>query len=164
MSTRCVWPAVAAIVVCIACPTGAWAQGFGNAQTIPVPDEPNAIPLASSAAPGSEPAKQAEIWNSMGAAGRAVRNVTRPTLTPYLPASGKATGAAMIVAPGGAFLMLSVDSEGHQVAQWLADRGVAAFVLKYRLRPTPDSTVSQESAMTCQRRVSSKPVQRKWPT
>lgn len=44
----------------------------------------------------------------------------------------------MIVAPGGAFLMLSIDHEGHEVARWLADRGVAAFVLKYRLNPTPE--------------------------
>ena len=137
MFTQRRWPAIAAIVASIAWSTAASAQGFPSAKEIPAPDEPNAIPLQSVAAPGSEPSKQAEIWNSMGAAGRTVRNVTRPTLTPYLPASGKATGAAMIVAPGGAFLMLSVDSEGHQVAQWLADRGVAAFVLKYRLRPTP---------------------------
>ena len=65
--------------MCIGCPTDGWAQGFGNAQTILAPDEPNAIPLASSAAPGSEPAKQAEIWNSRGAAGGAARNVARLT-------------------------------------------------------------------------------------
>ncbi|HEX7873189.1 MAG TPA: alpha/beta hydrolase [Sphingobium sp.] len=66
-----------------------------------------------------------------------VRNVARPTLTPYLPAPGKATGAAVVVAPGGAFLSLSMTGEGSDIARWLADRGVAAFVLKYRLNPTP---------------------------
>ena len=66
-----------------------------------------------------------------------VRNVSRATLTPVLPDPAKATGAAVIVAPGGGFLMLSMDNEGWSVAQALADRGIAAFVLKYRLRPTP---------------------------
>lgn len=66
-----------------------------------------------------------------------VRNVVRPTITPYLPDPAKATGAAVIVAPGGAFMTLSMTAEGSDVARWLADHGVAAFVLKYRLNPTP---------------------------
>lgn len=66
-----------------------------------------------------------------------VRNVVRPTITPYLPDPAKATGAGVIVAPGGAFLSLSMTGEGSDVARWLADHGVAAFVLKYRLNETP---------------------------
>jgi acetyl esterase/lipase len=69
-----------------------------------------------------------------------VRNVSQPSLTPFLPAPGKATGAAVIVAPGGGFMMLSWESEGTAVAKRLADAGVAAFVLKYRLDATPDDT------------------------
>jgi len=65
-----------------------------------------------------------------------VRNVSQPTLTPILPA-GPSTGAAVIVAPGGGFLGLSMDAEGWQVARWLANHGIAAFVLKYRVLPTP---------------------------
>ena len=65
-----------------------------------------------------------------------VRNVSKPTLVPVLPA-GPSTGAAVIVAPGGAFLGLAIDHEGWQVARWLANHGIAAFVLKYRLLPTP---------------------------
>jgi hypothetical protein len=57
-----------------------------------------------------------------------------PTLTPVLPEQSKAIVAAVIVAPGGAFLMLSMDNEGFAAAHWLADHGVAAFVLKYRLK------------------------------
>ncbi|MBO2448694.1 alpha/beta hydrolase [Actinomadura barringtoniae] len=56
-----------------------------------------------------------------------------PTLIPYLPELGRATGSAAIVAPGGGFVMLSMDSEGTMAAEWLRDRGIAAFVLKYRL-------------------------------
>lgn len=76
-------------------------------------------------------ATTAEI--AFGAPGDAqVRNVTVPTLTPYLPAAGTATGAAVIVAPGGGFMLLSIENEGEAVARALAARGVTAFVLKYR--------------------------------
>ncbi len=66
-----------------------------------------------------------------------VRNVTRPTITPYLPDPAKATGAGVVVAPGGAFLQLSMVSEGEEIARWLASQGIAAFVLKYRLNESP---------------------------
>ena len=60
-----------------------------------------------------------------------VSNVHRPSITPYLPQN--ADGAAVIVIPGGGHRELWMDHEGYRVGQWLADRGVAAFVLKYRL-------------------------------
>jgi lysophospholipase L1-like esterase/dienelactone hydrolase len=62
-----------------------------------------------------------------------VYNVSRPTLTVFLPDSSIATGAAVIVCPGGGFQFLSIESEGYDVARWLNKKGVAAFVLKYRL-------------------------------
>lgn len=62
-----------------------------------------------------------------------VYNVSEPTLTAYLPPKDLATGTAVIVAPGGAFHTLSINSEGIDVAKWLNSRGVAAFVLKYRV-------------------------------
>jgi acetyl esterase/lipase len=67
------------------------------------------------------------------------RNITKATLTPFLPKPGKANGAAVIVAPGGGFRWLSMGNEGWEVAQALSDRGIAAFILKYRLHPTPES-------------------------
>lgn len=73
---------------------------------------------------------------------RIIRNVTTPTLTAFLPDAGHATGAAVIVAPGGGFMMLSIDSEGRKVATWLADHGIAAFVLKYRMKETPADTAA----------------------
>lgn len=57
-----------------------------------------------------------------------------PTLTPYLPSKEKATGAAIIICPGGGYTHLA-DHEGGPVAEWLNSIGVAAFVLKYRLGP-----------------------------
>lgn len=82
-----------------------------------------------------------EQWMTSGPL-QGVRNVVNPTLTPVLPDPAKATGAAVIVAPGGAFRFLSMDSEGWAVARWLADRGIAAFVLKYRTVPTPRDEAS----------------------
>jgi len=79
-----------------------------------------------------------ECWNSfMGQI--LVRNVSYPTITPFLPDPEIATGAAVIIAPGGGFKMLSMDNEGWPVAEALSKRGIAAFVLKYRLNATPDS-------------------------
>jgi acetyl esterase/lipase len=69
-----------------------------------------------------------------------VRNVSQPTLTAFLPDPARSTGSAVIVCPGGGFHFLSMASEGIEVAHWLAAHGVAAFVLKYRLVPTPPST------------------------
>jgi acetyl esterase/lipase len=57
-----------------------------------------------------------------------------PTLTPFIPARGIATGAAIVVCPGGGYQHLA-DHEGAPIAQWLNSLGIAAFVLKYRLAP-----------------------------
>lgn len=65
------------------------------------------------------------------------RNITVPTLTPVLPDGPAATGTGVVIAPGGALHFLSVDNEGLWVAQRLAGLGIAAFVLRYRLEPTP---------------------------
>ena len=56
-----------------------------------------------------------------------------PTIQAYVPAEGKATGAAMVVFPGGGYKNLSMVNEGSKIGQWLADNGITAFVVKYRL-------------------------------
>jgi len=82
-------------------------------------------------APGSDEWKQQEtVLGSEGS--RRIVNVTTPTLTVYLPDASAATGTAVIIAPGGGFVGLSIDSEGHDVAKWLVARGFPAIVLKYR--------------------------------
>jgi acetyl esterase/lipase len=105
---------------------------------IEAPAQPNAISLYAGAAPGSEGAKQNEVWTKMFGE-KWIRNVTHPTITPFLPKKGKATGAAVLVIPGGGYKFVSISNEGWPIAKWLADRGVAAFVLKYRVDETPDS-------------------------
>jgi acetyl esterase/lipase len=111
------------------------------------PAEPTAIPLYQGTAPGSESATQQEVWTEAMGTEQWVRNVTRPTLTPFLPKKGTGNGAAVLVIPGGGFQFVSISNEGWPIAQWLADRGVAAFVLKYRTEKTPDSEAEFQKAM-----------------
>lgn len=107
----------------------------GTIYPLNTPKEPNAIPLGTGGV-DNQPAK--ETWFRQWGDPMA-RNITRATLTPFLPEPGKANGAAVIVAPGGGFRWLSMGNEGWEVAEALAKQGITAFVLKYRLQPTPES-------------------------
>jgi len=62
-----------------------------------------------------------------------VYNIVQPSLTLFSPDASRATGTAIIIAPGGGFHLLSIDREGNDVAKWLAAKGITAFVLKYRV-------------------------------
>jgi acetyl esterase/lipase len=84
-------------------------------------------------APGSERWNREERSVENTSIGTVIFNVVHPTLTPFLPDRAKATGTAVIIAPGGAFVALAVDLEGNSLARWLQARGIAAFVLKYRI-------------------------------
>ncbi|HEX9952860.1 MAG TPA: hypothetical protein VGB53_13890, partial [Rubricoccaceae bacterium] len=84
-------------------------------------------------APGSEGWTQTERTVEDTPLGAVAFNVVTPTLTAYLPDPARATGTGVIIAPGGYFVALALDLEGHDVARWLQDRGIAAFVLKYRI-------------------------------
>ena len=70
---------------------------------------------------------------------RSLKNVADATLTVYRPAAERATDTAIVICPGGGYAALTIDKEGHDVARWLAARGVTGLVLKYRL-PRPDVT------------------------
>ena len=107
----------------------------GTIYPLQAPPEPNAILLGTG---GVENQPASESWFRQWADPMA-RNITTATLTPFIPAPGKANGAAVIVAPGGGFRWLSMGNEGWEVAEALAKQGIAAFVLKYRLHPTPES-------------------------
>jgi acetyl esterase/lipase len=84
-------------------------------------------------APGSERWTQQERTIENTPVGTVVFNVVTPTLTPYLPERSTATGTGVVIAPGGAFVALAISQEGTAVARWLQQRGIAAFVLKYRI-------------------------------
>ena len=79
-----------------------------------------------------------EIWNTP-----VVTNVAVPTMQVFRPPREIANGTAVIVAPGGGFYALSIESEGNAVARWLAEKGITAFVLRYRLVPTGDDGVKE---------------------
>ena len=75
---------------------------------------------------------------------RRISTIHKPSLTVHLPAKETATGAAVIILPGGSHRHLAIDNEGNTVAQWLAERGVAGLVLKYRLAREEGSTYKVE--------------------
>ena len=88
-------------------------------------------------APGTEAWTIAETTTRSPSGDRIISNVSDPTLTVFLPDAAVATGAAVVVAPGGALRILGWDNEGVRAAEWLNSTGVAAFVLKYRTLQTP---------------------------
>lgn len=122
--------------------TVAYAQD-GTIYPLQAPPEPNAILLGTG---GVEGQQAQESWFRQWGDPMA-RNISTATLTPFLPKPGKGNGAAVIVAPGGGFRWLSMANEGWEVAQALADQGIAAFVLKYRLNPTPASLEGFKESM-----------------
>ena len=89
------------------------------------------VPLWPNGAPGFESRKDEP--EKITPNGSNVSNIHYPTITVYLPPKDKATGCAVIVCPGGGHRNLSIKNEGYQVVEWLADHGIAAFLLKYRL-------------------------------
>ena len=107
----------------------------GTIYPLETPQEPNAIPLETG---GVEDQPASETWFRQWGDPMA-RNITKATLTPFLPDPEKANGTTVIVAPGGGFRWLSLGNEGWEVAEALAEQGITAFVLKYRLHPTPES-------------------------
>lgn len=120
-----------------------------SAQRAPDRAAPADAPAGAQAIPVYGKANPGKLSDEMRAGpGGEVRNVTYPTLTPVLPKPGTANGTAVIVAPGGGFMFLSMDSEGWQVARALADRGITAFVLKYRLNPTPKDDKEFQAGVT----------------
>jgi acetyl esterase/lipase len=114
----------AAIAVCVAM----LAAGTGSRLRASA-DTPQVIHLWDNGAPGFESLKDApEVAVQWGVAG-----INNPSLTVFLPPAGKATGTSVVILPGGGHRYLNIESEGNALARWLAEKGVACFVLKYRL-------------------------------
>jgi acetyl esterase/lipase len=72
------------------------------------------------------------LWPNGAPGAKGTEDGDIPSLTIYLPQKEKATGAAVVICPGGGYGHLAMDHEGHQIAQWLNSFGVAGFILKYR--------------------------------
>lgn len=103
--------------------------------TEPAPFEtaPPSIPLWEKGAPGFESRAKEPEKADIGPGKCNVTNIHNPSIVPYLPEKGKGTGTAVLIAPGGGHRMLCMGHEGYSLGEWFAKRGVAAFVLKYRL-------------------------------
>lgn len=116
----------------------------GTIYPLEAPAEANAIALNTGGV-ADQPARESWFrqWGEP-----MVRNVTTATLTPFLPDAAKANGTAVIVAPGGGFRWLSINNEGWKIAKALNERGIAAFVLKYRLLPTPPTLEGLKESMS----------------
>ena len=117
--TRCIRTLIVAAF--LACAADATAQ-----------QSPQEIRLWPGKAPGSENWTVPETTTTSPSGDRTISNVSDPSVTVYLPPANTATGAAVVVAPGGALRVLGWDNEGVKVAQWLNTKGIAALVLKYR--------------------------------
>jgi acetyl esterase/lipase len=106
------------------------------------------IPLYAGTPPGSTPENYLEreyfskVWNT-----EVVANVTKPSLSVFRPSPELRNGTAVVVCPGGGFMALSINSEGTDVARYLAARGVTAFVLRYRLARTGEDATQEFAAL-----------------
>jgi len=94
-----------------------------------------ALAASTVLAQNSSAPKPELLWANGAPGAMGNDDIDKPTVTPYLVPSGRGTGTAVVVCPGGGYQHLAMDHEGEQVARWLNSIGVAAFVLKYRLGP-----------------------------
>ena len=83
-----------------------------------------------------------DIWKT-----QVVTNVSVPSIQVFLPKIEISNGTAVIIAPGGGLFGLSINSEGNQAAKWLNEKGITAFVLKYRLVPTGEDGIKEISEL-----------------
>ncbi len=111
--------------------------------------QPVVVELFPDGAPGTPGKFSEEVWNERGTGyvDRSVKNVHHPTIAVYRPVADIASGAAVIVCPGGGYSHLAIDKEGHDVAKWMQSLGVAGIVLKYRLPNTDGAGYSLETPL-----------------
>lgn len=125
------------------------AVSFGVVSLASAADEPPVVVLWENGPPGFERRKdEKEVRDRLNkdTGEYRVTNIHNPYVTVFLPPKEKATGAAVVIAPGGGFRELWVKHEGENVAQWLAHHGIAAFVLRYRLCREKDSPYKLDTA------------------
>lgn len=107
---------------------------FYSQEIIELPYEPN-VPVEWI---GAEKEYFSDIWKT-----QVVTNVSKPSMQVFRPEAAIANGTSVIIAPGGGLYALSINSEGNEVAEWLNQKGITAFVLKYRLVPTGEDGVKE---------------------
>ena len=113
----------------------AYAQGTGDHQV---------VKLWPNGAPGVQADARPETVRISPEGDHVITHVAEPSITLYLPPPQTATGAAVIIAPGGGHSEIWIDHEGFRMAEFLSEHGVAAFVLKYRLAREKGSSYTVE--------------------
>jgi acetyl esterase/lipase len=102
---------------------------------------------AVAAARADEPTpRPIELWPAGAPGATGQTDEDRPAITPYLPSLEKNTGTAILICPGGGFMTRAVDHEGVLIARWFQSRGVAGFILRYRVRPAYTTGESLQDA------------------
>ena len=133
----------------------AWAMlvgglGFGQVAAAPVVA---AAPSTTSAVSQGGAGKTMLLWPAGAPGAQGDEDVDKPSLTVFLPLVANATKTGVVVAPGGSYTHLAMEKEGFAFARWLNERGVAAFVLQYRLGPKYHYPVELEDAQRAIRMV-----------
>ena len=124
--------------------------GFGQVATAPgVAAAPSTVSAVSQGGAG----KTMLLWPGGAPGAQGDEDVDKPSLTVFLPLIANATKTGVVVAPGGSYTHLSMEKEGYAIARWLNERGVAAFVLQYRLGPKYHHPVELEDAQRAIRMV-----------
>jgi len=130
-------------LVRIACVVALLAIRVGAQEVIPLYP---GLPPGSTAENYPEKTYFSKTWNT-----EVVANVTKPSLTVFKPSAALKYGTGVVICPGGGFMALSINSEGNDVAKYLADRGVTAFVLKYRLAHTGEDATQEFTTLFADR-------------
>lgn len=110
---------------------------------------PEVVPIWANGAPGTE-SKRDRPEKTVPSPKQdylRVSQIHHPSLTVHLPPADRATGTGVLILPGGGYQFLSIDLEGSEIASWFTARGIAAFVVKYRLPREPDSTYTMDDAL-----------------
>ncbi|WEN14760.1 alpha/beta hydrolase [Rhodanobacter sp. AS-Z3] len=130
---KCSIAAFGLLLACasVAAQTTGWQPSAGHTQ---IPLWPGVAPDLKPV-PGPETVKVSDKMLA-GKPVTSVTNVTRPTMTVYAP-TGKNTGAAVVVIPGGGFQILAMDLEGTETCDWLTSRGITCVLVKYRVPGIP---------------------------
>jgi acetyl esterase/lipase len=124
--------------------------GFGQVTAAPAAVTP---PSTASAVSQGGAGKTMLLWPAGAPGAQGDEDIDKPSLTVFLPVAVNATKTGVVVAPGGSYTHLATEKEGFAFARWLNERGVAAFVLQYRLGPKYHHPVELEDAQRAIRMV-----------
>jgi acetyl esterase/lipase len=162
MITTCYSRSSLQILILSLCLAGVASAALGQEREeprAPVPPAPFSPDEVFNIWPGAAPDQTEDIGNKYMLVERRrpfyqITNVSVPTLAVYLPDADKANGAAILVLPGGGLTRLTVEHEGYEVAQWLNEIGITAFVLKYRVPDVSRETRWKKGVQDAQRAMS----------